>query len=419
MSTTTTSNLIMSLADGDVHQITTGTTKSPWRDENGNRSFTSGEESLLRMYEQKVHSIKSLIKKERDKLAVYVKTRIFLSDQLGKQTEIYDKDRQADENLLTEISTKVDKMEAEALPTLQPNADELSQKKDKKRKVRGLLSFLFVAFAAEGVSYLATFNLQQENLSTDAIWWRLAYIGVIYLYTIILYVKYIKTHIKIIKLLLTGCILLGFICLLHAIAVTFLNLDVTTTTSALYDLNQISSFETEASTSFLYNLISRPGLVEFLIATMLVFLGEIVALDERKTDETDTTNENATISHDEPNCIDFEDITQQCSSNHILILKNKQTMLLERINKRTVKFNDYVNNIKSKLELNEEEEREIQTNLDSYQQDMEMLHDKIVSDLVNYRKLLLYKLSFKLDVNESDIQYELATKADIKAFYEL
>ena len=60
-----------------------------------------------------------------------------------------------------------------------------------------------------------------------------------------------------------------------------------------------------------------------------------------------------------------------------------------------------------------------QTDLDKNQQEMETLLDKVVSDLANYRKLLLNELAFRLAVEVSSFTYEPATKADVKAYYNL
>ena len=60
-----------------------------------------------------------------------------------------------------------------------------------------------------------------------------------------------------------------------------------------------------------------------------------------------------------------------------------------------------------------------QTDLDKNQQEMETLLDKVVSDLANYRKLLLNELAFRLAIEVSSFKYEPATKADVKAYYNL
>lgn len=419
MNTTTSNDPIMAAVGEDMNQMITGGDQLPSRDASGNRFYNHGENRILRSYESKVRLIQNAITKALKGLGIGEATRKILGTELQAAQEKYEKDQHVDENELVELNDQIEKTELEVNQMPLSVNNGVPQKKDKKRKMNGLLSFLLVAFIAEFVAFIATFNLQQENLSTDAIWWRLAYIGVIYVYTIILYLKYMKTRVPAVKGLLIGCILMGFICLLHAVAVTFLNLDVITTTSAGYDLTQIEPVETETDTSILSNLISKPGLAEFLIATMLVFVGEIVTIDGRKKEAVETPAETTSVSSEEPITIDFEAAAQQNASRHLAILKERRTKLLERCNKRTATFEEYVNSINAQLEANELKMEQAQTDLDKNQQEMETLLDKVVSNLANYRKLLLNELAFRLAVEVSSFKYEPATKDDVKTYYNL
>ena len=417
MNTTTTNNPIMAAVGEDVNQMITGDEQLPLRDASGNRLFNLGENRILGIFEPLVRKIQNAIKKAQKELGIGEATRKILGTELQAAQEKYEKDQHVDENELAELNDYIEKTELEVNQMPLSVNNDASKKKDKK--MNGLLSFLLVAFIAEFVAFLATFNLQQENLSTDAIWWRLAYIGVIYVYTIILYLKYVKTRVPAVKGLLIGCILMGFICLLHAIAVTFLNLDVVTTTSAGYDLTQIEPVDTETDTSILSNLISKPGLAEFLIATLLVFVGEIVTIDGKKKEAVETPAETTSLSSEEPITIDLEAAAQQNASRHLAILKERRAKLLERCNKRTAAFEEYVNSINAQLEANELKMEQAQTDLDKNQQEMETLLEKVVSDLANYRKLLLNELAFRLAVEVSSFKYEPATKADVKAYYNI
>lgn len=419
MNTTTSNNPIMAAVGEDMNQMITGGDQLPSRDASGNRFYNHGENRILRIYEPKVRLIQNAITKALKELGIGEATRKILGTELQAAQEKYEKDQHVDENELVELNDQIEKTELEVNQMPLSVNNGVPPKKDKKRKMNGLLSFLLVAFIAEFVAFLATFNLQQENLSTDAIWWRLAYIGVIYVYTIILYLKYVKTRVLAVKGLLIGCILMGFICLLHAIAVTFLNLEVITTTSVGYDLTQIKPVETETDSSILSNFISKPGLAEFLIATLLVFVGEIVTIDGKKEDAVETPAEKTSLSSEEPITIDFEAAALQNACRHLTILKERREKLLERCNKRTAAFKEYVNNINTQLEANELKVEQAQTDLDKNQQEMETLLDKVVSDLANYRKLLLNELAFRLAVEVSYFKYEPATKADLKTYYKL
>lgn len=419
MNSTTPKNPILTAVGDDASQTITGGAQLPSRDASGSRFFNLGENRTLRIFEPKVRQIDNAIKKALKELGIGEATRKILGAELQAAQNKYEKDQHTDEDSLAKLDDQIETVELEVAPMPLPVEDEAPKKKEKKRKANGLLSFLLVAFIAEFVAFLATFNLQQENLSTDAIWWRLAYIGVIYVYTIILYLKYVKTRIPAIKGLLIGCILLGFVCLLHAIAVTFLNLDVVTTTSTGYDLTQIDPVETESNTSILFNLISKPGLAEFLIATLLIFVGEIVTIDSKKKEAAETNDETYSMPSEALISDDFGAATRQIAAHHLAILKEKRAKLLERCNNRTAAYEEYVNSINAQLEANELKMEQAQTDLDKNQQEMETLLDKVISDLANYRKLLLNELAFRLDVEESSFNYEPATKEDVKAYYKL
>lgn len=420
MKKSSTNDSILNDVNKDVNQIITGVTQLPWRDGSGKRFFNLiVENRIIRFYENTVSQLQKAINKTLGEQTIGEITRHMLSTELQKATDKYTEDQQADESKLADIDSQLEKLEQEVASTPTHVEDDVPKNKDKKRKSKGLLSFLLVAFIAEFVAFLATFNLQQENLSTEAIWWRLAYIGVIYVYTIILYLKYVKTRILVIKGLLIGCILLGFVCLLHAIAVTFLNLDVVTTASASFDLNQIEPIEAEDTSDILSNLISRPGLVEFLCATLLVFTGEIVTIDSKKTEVSEDITETISISTDELGSFNFDEANRQITLQHIAILKGKRSKLLERCNKRTKEFNNYVNSINAQREANEQKMEQAQTDLDKYQQEKETLLDKVVSDLAGYRTHLLEKLAFRLAVEKSSFKYEPATKSDVKVYYNL
>lgn len=419
MNSTTTKNPILTAVGEDASQTITGGTQLPSRDASGNRFYNIGENRVFRIFEPKVRLIQNAIKKALKELGIGEATRKILGAELQAAQKKYETEQRADEEKLPKLDEQIETAEMEVAPMPLPVEDEAPKKKEKKRKVNGLFSFLLVAFIAEFVAFLATFNLQQENLSTDAIWWRLAYIGVIYVYTIILYLKYVKTRVLAVKGLLIGCILLGFVCLLHAIAVTFLNLDIVTTTSTGYDLTQINPVETENNISILSNLISKPGLAEFLVATMLVFVGEIVTIDSKRKEAVETTDETSSLPSEELIFDDFGTATRQSAAQHLAILKEKRAKLLERCNNRTAAYEEYVNSINAQLEANELKMEQAQTDLDKNQQEMGTLLDKVVSDLANYRKLLLNELAFRLAVEVSSFTYEPATKADVKAYYNL
>jgi hypothetical protein len=231
-----------------------------------------------------------------------------------------------------------------------------------------------------------------------------------------------RTGLLSIKAALVGCILLSFVSLLHAIAVTFLDLEVTTATNIGFDLVSVQPQDVETSQGIFSKLIDKllvnPGLGEMLLATLIVLLTECTTTNHKKEVE-ETIAETSPLPSEEPVIIDFGAATQQSAAYHLAILKQKRAKLLERCNNRTAAYEEYVNSINAQLEANELKMEQAQTDLDKNQQEMETLLDKVVSDLANYRKLLLNELAFRLAVEVSSFTYEPATKADVKAYYNL
>lgn len=422
MNSTTTKNPILTAVGEDASQTITGGTRLPSRDASGNRFYNIGENRVFRIFEPKVRLIQNAIKKALKELGICEATRKILGAELQAAQKKYETDQHADEEKLAMLDDQIEKAEMEVTPMSLPAEDEAPKKKEKKRKEYGWLSFLLVTFVSEFVTTLATFNLQREALSFGAIWWRIVYVLVIFYYTVHLYKKYMRTGLLSIKAALVGCILLSFVSLLHAIAVTFLDLEVTTATNIGFDLVSVQPQDVETSQGIFSKLIDKllvnPGLGEMLLATLIVLLTECTTTNHKKEVE-ETIAETSPLPSEEPVIIDFGAATQQSAAYHLAILKQKRAKLLERCNNRTAVYEEYVNSINAQLEANELKMEQAQTDLDKNQQEMETLLDKVVSDLANYRKLLLNELAFRLAVEVSSFTYEPATKADVKAYYNL
>lgn len=423
MNSTTTKNPILTAVGEDASQTITGGTQLPSRDASGNRFYNIGENRVFRIFEPKVRLIQNAIKKALKELGICEATRKILGAELQAAQKKYETEQRADEEKHAKLDDQIETAEMEVAPMPLPVEDEAPKKKEKKNREYGWLSFLLVTFVSEFVTTLATFDLQREALSSGAIWWRIGYVLVIFYYTVHLYKKYMRTGQLSIKAALIGCILLSFVSLLHAIAVTFLDLDVTTATNIGFDLVSVQPQDVETSQGISSKLIDKllvnPGLGEMLLATLIVLLTECTTTNHKKKEVVETVAETSSLTSEEPMVIDFGAATQLSAAQHLAILKEKRAKLLERCNNRTAAYEEYVNSINAQLEANELKMEQAQTDLDKNQQEMETLLDKVVSDLANYRKLLLNELAFRLAVEVSSFTYEPATKADVKAYYNL
>ncbi len=418
MNSTTTKNPILTAVGEDASQTITGGTRLPSRDASGNRFYNIGENRVFRIFEPKVRLIQNAIKKALKELGICEATRKILGAELQAAQKKYETEQRADEEKHAKLDDQIETAEMEVAPMPLPVEDEAPKKKEKKEENKGLLSFLLISFVAEVVTTLATFDLQRESLSAGAIWLRIGYVVVIFLYTAILYKRYMSKRLVPIKVALIGCVFLAFVSLLHALAVTFLGLDEAVVTNTGFDLIPTQPQETETGHGFLYGFIlNQPGLAEMLLGAFLTLAAESFTIDRKKKEEV-ATNTVSTAST-EPETIDLGDAIQITNSQHLAILKEKRAKLLERCNNRTAAYEEYVNSINAQLEANELKMEQAQTDLDKNQQEMETLLDKVVSDLANYRKLLLNELAFRLAVEVSSFKYEPATKADVKAYYKL
>lgn len=420
MNSNTTKNPIQAAVSEDVSQTITGGAQLPSRDAAGNRFFNLGENKILRIFEPKVCQIQNAIKKAFKELEIGEAMRKILGNELQAAQEKYLKDQREDEKQLADLDNQIEKVEVEVVHIHSSVVDEAAKKTEKKRENQALLSFLLISFIAEIATTFATFDLQRESLSAGAFWLRIAYIAVIFFYTAILYKRYMNKRLLPYKVALIGCVFLAFVSLLHALAVTFLELDVTSVTNLGFDLTSTQSEAVEFRQGFLSGFINWPGLAEMLLCTSLVLCAEILTdFGCKKKEETVTNVETVNVQTEDAISIDIDDIMTQNDVEHLAILKERRAKLLERCNKRTALFEERVENINAQLEANEQKMEQTQTDIDKCQQEMEVLLDKVVSDLSNYRKLLLNELAFRLAVEVSSFKYEPATKADVKDHYTL
>lgn len=250
----------------------------------------------------------------------------------------------------------------------------------------------------------------------DVILWRFAYILVIYVFTCILYAKYLKTGVKAVKGLLIGCFLMSLACLLHAVVLTFVNVDIATPVATDFNLNAIETVEQETSSgSLLTNFINNPGLIEFIIATLLVFAGEIITIDVKNNDATKTP-ETIVSQPQKFDNVDFEAVARINANRHKAALENDQKKLLHSQNQRKASLNGFCVKMDNDLADNQKRREVINASLLLAKHKKEEMLEKRYSLLAKYRDLLRSDLAIRLGVDVSTIDYEPILKKDIEAY---
>ena len=404
------SKQILTFVNTDTNLIISKGRKPPKRDASGKRSFTYGEDEMLKTHIPELRQIQDASEEAEKELDLCNEERAIRVDQLNEETLKYKEEQQVDEEEFNKTKKQLEQLEQDE--SEQPVPDTPAPKKRvRKHGMKKFLSFMLVAFVAEIITYFATINLQKENLPMDAILWRFAYILVIYAFTCILYFKYLKTQLKSVKALLVGCFLMSLVCLLHAIAVAFINFDVSSLASSNFSLTSLESAEVETNNaSILANLIYNPGLIEFIIATLFVFMAEIITIDG-KNKQDDEPSVPSSVDHD-PN--GFKAADKEMEALYRASLKNKLAKLQERCIARTTDFNNYLNNINKEFESLEQRKKQLIQKVNQCLIEEDAWYDDRVSDNQNYEPLLAKNLSYKLGEDASSFHYEPATKKDIK-----
>lgn len=410
MSTHKSSKQIQNIVHTDSNLIISNGRKLPKRDASGKRPFTYGEDELLKIYIPELRQIQDASEEAEKELDFCNEQRAIRVEQLNEETLKYKQAQQAAEDEFNKTKERLEQLEQNA--SEQPAHNQPAPKKRvRKHGMKKFFSFMLVAFVAEIITYFATINLQKENLPMDAILWRFAYILVIYAFTCILYFKYMKTRLKSVKALLIGCFLMSLVCLLHAIAVAFINFEVSTPASSDFSLTSLESVEAESTNAgILANLIYNPGLIEFIVATLFVFMAEIITIDGMsKLDDEAQASSSAG-----PMVIDFAAIAKENEALYRASLKNKLAKLQEGCIAITTDFNNFLNNINNEFEALEQRKKQLIQEVKQYLIKEDAWYDDRVSDNQNYEPLLTQDLSFKLGEEASSFYYEPATKEDIK-----
>ena len=410
MSTPKSSKQIQSIVHTDSNLIISNGRKLPKRDASGKRPFTYGEDEMLKIYIPELRQIQDASEEAEKELDFCNDQRAIRVDQLNEETLKYKEAQQADEDEFNKTKKRLEQLEQNA--SEQSSHDQPAPKKRvRKHGIKKFFSFMLVAFVAEIITYFATINLQKENLPMDAILWRFAYILVIYAFTCILYFKYMRTHLKSVKALLVGCFLMSLVCLLHAIAVAFINFDVTNPVNSGFSLTSLELVEAETNNAgILANLIYNPGLIEFIIATLLVFMAEIITIDgkSKQDDEAPASSSVGSV------VIDFVALAKENEALYRASLKNKLAKLQEGCIARTTDFNNFLNNINNEFEALEQRKKQLIQEVKQHLIEEDAWYDDRVSDNQNYETLLTQDLSYKLGEEVSSFYYEPATKEDIR-----
>ena len=193
MNNQTSTDQLLTIVHRDSDLIVSGSVNMPTRDDSGNRPLTPGEKEIMGTFDPEVRQNHDEIEKADQELAKCDEEREVISQEMAKEIKDYTQEKQAVDAQLEQNQKQMDMLEHDN-PADAPTAPQPKpKKKGKKEGAKKMISFVSIAFLAEVVTSLATINLQQETLSMDVILWRFAYIFVIYIFTCILYAKYLKT----------------------------------------------------------------------------------------------------------------------------------------------------------------------------------------------------------------------------------
>ena len=269
-------------------QNNNGTGDFSFRD-GGKRVFTYGEQERLAQNVSSIHHSLSRINAIRTEQSILNEQRDILLQSLTESSTRYQEQiNDLDEELQVKEQEKqriVAQCRHRDTGGEEPKAENHSaaSRKEKRAATKKILKFILVMFIAEVVTYLATIHFQKETLSLDVILWRFVFVLAIFVYTWILYAKYLKSPNRTMKGLLFGCILMSFFSTIHSIVVAALGM-VSVEPDATISLNAVAQ-TVESRGGVLDFILYNPGLIEFVLATGIVFAGEAVSIDNKKKGE--------------------------------------------------------------------------------------------------------------------------------------
>lgn len=417
MNNQTSTDQLLTIVHRDSDLIVSGSVNMPTRDDSGNRPLTPGEKEIIGAFDPEVRQNHDEIEKADQELAKCDEEREVISQEMAKEIKEYTQEKQAVDAQLEHNQKQRDLLDHNN-PTDAPTAPQPKPKKrGKKEGAKKMISFVSIAFLAEVVTSLATINLQQETLSMDVILWRFAYIFVIYIFTCILYAKYLKTRIKAVKGLLVGCFLMSLACLLHAVVLTFINVDVAApVATADFNLNAIETVaEVTASASILSNFINNPGLIEFIIATLLVFAGETLTIDVKNKQVEEPIEPSHSPTQGFEN-VDFDAVAQENARRHREKLEREQKNLLQSRNQKAASISGFGAKMENRLEEIKNRKDGISAAKILAKQRKELIDDRRYSVLAQYGNLLRSDIAIRLGVEVSSIKYEPVLREDIEAY---
>lgn len=421
-------NIINLHANNDCCAILAGS-KAPYRDAISlRRVFTSGEVETIRPLIPQIKEHKSGIDEAEKQVQIEDANSKVLIDKFTEDTNAYEEANQADKDELTKLKQRREQ-EEKKLHALTTNPDGGQDNDGKQNKpippqkrsnsnLKRFAGFMLVAFVAELVAFIATISLQRENLSMSAIYTRIGFIAVIYVYTGILYHRYTKSRLASVKALLIGCIMMSLVSLLHVVAVSYLNLDATTSDTMEFSLSALEEVETHDTPSIITSILYSPGLIEFIISTILVFAGETLTIDDKKKAPTQAP-ETTTPLQNTLKPIDFTQALIESIRRHIEKIDMEIAQLKKRMEQRNAEFDIYTAEFTTQLQECQKKKAAAEKALTIHQEQLDHIIDQAYYMLESYRTLVVSELAFNLGVAPDTITYEPATKDDIKNYCSL
>ncbi len=383
------------------------------------RSYTPGEEAILNSHKTDYRQNKDTVKKAQKDLDDCNSEYLQIEQDLDKASSKDAKNDREWNDMYNQKGQQLEQLEHE-YPTDDQEEDDNDElmRKERRARAKKIASFVVIALVAEAVIAGATIHLQQETMSMDVILWRLGYIFSIYIFTCILYAKYLKTRIKALKWLLISTFMMSFACLVHTVALVFFNTDVTApVVAADFTLNTAETAAAEISEGgFFTKLMQTPGLLEFIICIALVFIGEAFDLDTKDNDVAETeTNESSANNDGKAN---HYEVRKAIAKKRKAQIKKELKTLLKDLEDRKDRLTDIVNKTERRFNIIEENESKAREKSQRAKDKNEALINELFQELTEYDLSLKENLAYELIVDASTIIIEPITKMDIEAYYE-
>lgn len=411
---TTKEDYLQQLANIDCEEILAGNT-TPHRNASGERTFTSGETELIEESRPAIEEHEATIEVASKGIQIAEEGEKIIYDDFNEAMTKYEEDKGKLESEIDSLDQQLEqeKKKVEALTHTSSHTGNSPKKTGMSANAKRFLGFMLIAFVAELVAFIATIGLQREELSAGTVYSRIIYIVVIYIYTGVLFARYNQTKLSSVKALLIGCITMSVVSLLHVIALPLLSIEPTTSVASGFDLTAIETVEEVEEEGVISRILYRPGLIEFVIATLMVFAGEILTIDSQKKKSASVSPTDMSNNDLEPgNCTTAR--IKRCRQ-HMADIEAKRTQKQQELAQLSQDFSSYTDDITLKASKYEIQKKKEQETIQKHSQIINAIVAKKKRLLTCYQPMVQEELAYRLNVSVDTIEYEPVTEDDIKA----